>query len=267
MDTRLSDFLTRLMNIRREGVTSPAEVGEQNGDVIEAFYRFLHELGIEHCNFGGWRIDADGVNHLNEFAGSRLSESFLEEYTNEMVEDDYILLRGNDLSQKRPMTRFDIGLNYLDEMKAYHDPAPWVMEECAREGIRDGLAIIGDTSLIRAPGSAMGGRYFGFCFAGDHGTNELIKDNLNALEVATFSLIDQIMPQIEASIDGVQASLTSREREVLAALAYGKQRKEIAFKFNVSLPTVDLHLTNLKRKLSAATLAEAVGKGYRYGIL
>ena len=72
---------------------------------------------------------------------------------------------------------------------------------------------------------------------------------------------------LAAKIAGIDEIYRVGGAQAIAALAYGNQRKEIAFKFNVSLPTVDLHLANLKRKLSAATLAEAVGKGYRYGIL
>ena len=70
-----------------------------------------------------------------------------------------------------------------------------------------------------------------------------------------------------ATIDGFGYDLTVRERDMLGALASGAHRQQIAWQANISVHTVDMHLANLRRKLSAQTLAEAVAKGYRYGIL
>ena len=54
---------------------------------------------------------------------------------------------------------------------------------------------------------------------------------------------------------------------MLGDLALGKTRDQMAFDSNLSIATVDMHLRNLRRKLKAQTLAEAVAKGFRFGLL
>ena len=121
--------------------------------------------------------------------------------------------------------------------------------------------------MIRSPGGTTDGRYFGFCFGGAPGTNRWVKSNMNAIEIASFALLDQIIPKLEANIDDATIQLTSRERDCLAGLARGLMRKQIAFSLNISLPTVDMHVASIKRKLVADTLPEAVARAYVYGLL
>jgi DNA-binding CsgD family transcriptional regulator len=259
MDDELADFLTRLIALRR----APLEQGEHEQQAIDAFYRFLADTGIERCNFGGWQTDETGGIVFNEFSGTSLSAGFVEEYSAELVQDDFILRNAALLSPERPVAKFGVGVDVLDAVEAIHAPGVKVMAESARHGMKEGMALVGN---IASPGGT-GRRHYGFCFAGEKGTRARLIEKDRAIEIATYALLDQIMPRIDATIDGFDQPLTGREREVLAALAQGHQRKGIAFRLNLSLPTVDLHLTNLKRKLSATTLAEAVSRGYRYGIL
>ncbi|MFD2717617.1 LuxR C-terminal-related transcriptional regulator [Hymenobacter monticola] len=49
------------------------------------------------------------------------------------------------------------------------------------------------------------------------------------------------------------ASLTTREREVLACLALGHTSQEIAVAFNISAQTADTHRRNIRQKLGATT--------------
>lgn len=261
MDRHLIDFLTKLSAHRTDGTATESE------ETISAFYDFLHGVGVEHCNFGGWQIAADGGAVFNAFNGSRLPAPFLEEYASELAVDDYVMRRAEGLTPASPVGKFDIGLSYLPEMEAHQENAPRVMEEVARYGVRDGFAIIGDTSMVRRRTGQSDGRFFGFCFAGGLGTNRVVKEKLCEIEIATFALIDRVMPQIESAIDGFRHNMTARERDCLAALAAGKQRKQIAFQQNVSLPTVDQRIASIKTKLGAATLPEAVARGYRYGLL
>jgi DNA-binding CsgD family transcriptional regulator len=263
MDNSLTDFLTRLVNIRMAG----ARAGNPSAPAVSAFYAFLEEVGVEHCNFAGWKIEPDGAPEFNRFNGTRLPAPFLEEYSAELVADDYVMRRGKELSATKPVMRFDIGLNFASEMESFHPPTTRVLDECARYGIKDGFAIIGDTSRIRTGDGRMGGRYFGFCFAGNPGTNGVIRNMQSEIEIATFALLDQIMPDIEAAIDRFDSPLTPRERDVLAALAAGAMRKQIAHDLNIALPTVDMHIGGLKKKLKAATLPEAVARALRYDLL
>ena len=61
--------------------------------------------------------------------------------------------------------------------------------------------------------------------------------------------------------------LSARERAVLDLLAAGLRRDRIAWRLNISLPTVDLHARNLRRKLSAGTTSEAIAHAMRLGLI
>lgn len=61
--------------------------------------------------------------------------------------------------------------------------------------------------------------------------------------------------------------LTARERECLALIAAGQRPDQIAYRLGLARVTVDLHLSNARRRLKARTLAEAVAKGMTYGPL
>jgi two-component system nitrate/nitrite response regulator NarP len=54
------------------------------------------------------------------------------------------------------------------------------------------------------------------------------------------------------------ASLTSRERELLAALSEGRSNAQLAAHFGISLQTVKFHLKNVYEKLGIANRAQAV---------
>ncbi|WP_417280533.1 response regulator transcription factor [Celeribacter sp.] len=70
-----------------------------------------------------------------------------------------------------------------------------------------------------------------------------------------------------AFVDEQLPSLTARERAVLELAAAGLRRDRIGYQLNISLPTVDLHCRNLRRKLSALTMSEAVAVATRRNIL
>lgn len=55
-------------------------------------------------------------------------------------------------------------------------------------------------------------------------------------------------------------SLTPREWDVLRLAAKGLRRDRMAFALNISVATVDLHCSNLRRKMGARTTIEAVAK-------
>jgi two-component system nitrate/nitrite response regulator NarP len=54
------------------------------------------------------------------------------------------------------------------------------------------------------------------------------------------------------------ASLTPRERELLAALSEGRSNAQLAAHFKISLQTVKFHLKNVYGKLGIANRAQAV---------
>ena len=72
----------------------------------------------------------------------------------------------------------------------------------------------------------------------------------------------------EESVSGPSgASLTNREREILALLADGLGNKQIAARLGISTNTVKTHLELLFEKIGVSSRAEAVATGVRRGLL
>lgn len=67
--------------------------------------------------------------------------------------------------------------------------------------------------------------------------------------------------------EAIYPKLTARERAVLELAASGLRRDRIAHRLNISLPTVDMHSRNLRRKLSVMTTVEAVAVAMRMRLL
>jgi len=69
------------------------------------------------------------------------------------------------------------------------------------------------------------------------------------------------------TLDTSPPELSVRERAVLNLFAAGLRRDRIAHELNISLPTVDMHSRNLRRKLAARTTPEAVAKAMNMQLL
>ena len=61
--------------------------------------------------------------------------------------------------------------------------------------------------------------------------------------------------------------LTRREREVMSWLASGLRNARIAERMGISLPTVEMHLANARRKLRALTREQALVEAVRRGLI
>ena len=64
-----------------------------------------------------------------------------------------------------------------------------------------------------------------------------------------------------------QSLLSPRERQVLEALAFGMNYKEVARKYDLSHHTVAKYIKTIYKKLSVNSRAEAVVEGLRFGII
>jgi len=67
--------------------------------------------------------------------------------------------------------------------------------------------------------------------------------------------------------DDGQATLTPRERDILAALADGASNKVIARRLGISFHTVKFHVASILAKLDAETRTEAVARAARRGLV
>ncbi|MFN3646168.1 MAG: response regulator [Gemmobacter sp.] len=61
--------------------------------------------------------------------------------------------------------------------------------------------------------------------------------------------------------------LTSREQEILLALAQGQSNKEVAGRFDISVRTVETHRKNIKRKLGISSTAGLTRYALEHGVL
>lgn len=61
--------------------------------------------------------------------------------------------------------------------------------------------------------------------------------------------------------------LTGREKEVLIALAAGKQSKAIAYELDISIRTVEMHRANVVTKLGARSTTHALAKAKELGLI
>ena len=82
-------------------------------------------------------------------------------------------------------------------------------------------------------------------------------------EIARYVLdrFSRVSPRVS------QTHLSDREREVLALLADGFIKKEIAARLDLSLHTVDNYMRRIYAKLHVNTIGGAVAKAIREGIL
>jgi two-component system response regulator NreC len=82
-------------------------------------------------------------------------------------------------------------------------------------------------------------------------------------------VIDQyVLRASQHGVGGVQKDiLTPREREVLKLIAEGKSNKEIAQMLELSVKTVDVHRTNLMKKLNIHDVATLVKFAIKKGLI
>ena len=65
----------------------------------------------------------------------------------------------------------------------------------------------------------------------------------------------------------VGVRLSQRQIQVLAFLAIGDQKEEIARKMGLSNPTIKTHCEHIRQKLCATTMAQAVATAIHLGLL
>ena len=73
--------------------------------------------------------------------------------------------------------------------------------------------------------------------------------------VISDTLLDQLLQSKPRALAG---SLTHREREIVQQVAEGRINKEIAYRLNISIKTVETHRASAMRKLKLKTTADLV---------
>jgi DNA-binding NarL/FixJ family response regulator len=75
------------------------------------------------------------------------------------------------------------------------------------------------------------------------------------------------LPRPVVDADAGLPTLTERELQVLRGMARGRSNAEIGKELYLSEDTVKTHARRLFRKLGAADRAQAVAKGFRWGLV
>jgi len=65
----------------------------------------------------------------------------------------------------------------------------------------------------------------------------------------------------------LQAGITPRERETLSLLTKGLRSDTIAYRMGIKRVTVNLHISNARRKLDSTTREQAVARAVHMGII
>jgi len=85
------------------------------------------------------------------------------------------------------------------------------------------------------------------------------------LVIATTECADGIQKFFDSPQERIL--LTPRERDVLHGLIRGLRRDQLGHDLDLAMPTIDLHSANLRRKLGARTIAEAVAIAFKLGLV
>ncbi|RJQ80875.1 response regulator [Amycolatopsis panacis] len=84
---------------------------------------------------------------------------------------------------------------------------------------------------------------------------------------ATRRLLNRLAPPLDESAVRAVATLTAREREILAELGGGRSNAEIATRLTVAEGTVKTHVSNVLTKLGIRDRAQAVVLAYESGVV
>lgn len=129
-----------------------------------------------------------------------------------------------------------------------------LQEELHRRGLK--LSVVVVTGFATTAGTVRAMRHGALTLlekpCADGELWEAIRDGLTADRLAVVA--DQALDDVRRRF----ATLTAKEREVLALVAAGDANKIIARRMNVSLRTVELHRQNIFTKTGADSLAELV---------
>lgn len=106
----------------------------------------------------------------------------------------------------------------------------------------------------------------------DAGPAELQRALLSAIRSESpvpRKMIPEVLRRVaeSAPLQSHTISLTSREMEVLRGIAKGNTTKRMAKDLGLAAPSIETHLHNLFRKLSASNRGEAVSAALKLGII
>ena len=243
MDQRLSTFLTDL---------------EKVGCADEAWrttVRFLRSFGMEtvHAWFVGETDAGEDLNVITT-CPDWWHQLYLEKKCDEF-----------DVILNHCKTKYTPILHSVDafEKDRRIDPRMIEMMRVTDEGfgLRSGIAIPVHTASKRLSGGInIGGPHK------EHEFKKLADDTGLLLHIGVLSAHTKLQALLREQTASA-ARLSPRERECLLWLAAGLRTDQIAARLKLQNVTVNLHISNARKKLNASTRAQAVAKAMMLGIL
>ena len=255
MTPQFEEFITLVL----DGQNAPES--SDNAHLKNGFRTFLQACGIEYFDYGAFRMD-NGRAGQPYFADSNFPDAWLEEYFYERFgPDDYVLSRAKTHKSKST-SYFILGDWLAPRLDDVNQRTGRILRGAGDAGMKDGVGIVG---VSRQNCGADGNIHWGFGMGGDYGTGKHAQNQIAEIKIAGAMLMDHLLPEIGSAIDGRFKPLSSRERDVLGCMAKGLQRDRTAHQVGISMFTVDHHCKNLREKLVASTMIEALAKAFRYG--
>lgn len=146
-----------------------------------------------------------------------------------------------------------VGVDYLHQYDYLNAPQKQLIHEAAETGSKAGFSITFKPLDICGAG--------GWILSSSLGSVEVekIKKEHEKSLVLASNFAHQALQNLKAP-NVQERPLSGREKECLLWLVKGLRTKEIAFRLGIRPVTVELHISNVKKKLKAATREHAVAK-------
>ncbi|WP_162177235.1 response regulator transcription factor [Thioclava indica] len=167
------------------------------------------------------------------------------------VQDDGKIISVDDKVRTVLCTRWK-----LDPWKTIHKSLHLTMVPCNQDlfsGLRAATAAVAPKPVMLRP------RHTRF--------RPVFQINILPLTEHAARFILFIDPDFKPLGNSTRPLLTKRESEVLGLASAGKLRIAIAHHLSISTSTVDMHTSNLRKKLGAHTTSEAIANALRLGLL
>lgn len=230
---------------------------------IEGLHFFAQEVGQLDCPAAVWaatcrymaKLGMDGVFYADispkaQTVLCNVNPSWLDQYAQERYVDVDPFFR----RCCRDLNLMITGADFLDRFPYLSSSERHFILAASETGFRAGIAV---------PFRPIGSNGVGGWHLLSTGGKDVVADVYaqHRQDVHLLCLIAHTRIN-DLSVNAPEAAgrLTSRERECLSWLTAGLRNKEIATRLGIQPVTVELHLTNARRKLGARTREEAVAK-------
>ena len=223
-------------------------------DLISIFLKFIGQFGLNSFMMAGLSHDSTADKEENLGILVNYPDEWMERYRlNHYVDHDPVYLKALSSGGTYTWARIMEENNSKKGLR--------VMNEAREFGLCDGMGV-----TLYGPSGSM----TGIGFAGPEKAARCDSDALCLVNMASnqlYTVYADMRGKGRIKTEAAEATLTDREREVLTWVAIGKTKPEIADRLSVSESCVKRHCENIFFKLEAGSLASAVFKALRMGLI